>query len=109
MKSESIERTRSGAGLGSGRCATAAIYIAFGAGVARDLADVSVNDYFGLVIRLFGFLFRYLFSGFRFTFHALSPSSVGSASAIDSMRTLEDLPKGLRKFFLPQLVVDDSS
>jgi hypothetical protein len=30
------------------------------------------------VVRLFGFLFRYLFSGVRFTFHALSPFLAGS-------------------------------
>src|SRR5215213_3898435 len=78
-ESISLDRSeRSDAGLGSGRRAAAAIDITFGTSVAGDLANVSVNDHLRFVVRLFGFLFRYLFSGFRFTFHALSPFLAGS-------------------------------
>jgi len=64
-----------GSSLWSGRGAAASIQVVFGTNVPSDLANVSVNDYFRLVIGLARVLFVALSVGFRFTFHALSPCS----------------------------------
>ena len=56
---ESLARLRSGC------CTTTAIIISFGTGVPGDLTNVSVNDYFRLVVWLFGFVFLPAASGLR--------------------------------------------
>jgi hypothetical protein len=62
---ESLARLRSGCG------ATTAVKVSFWTGVPGDVANVSVNDNFRLVVRLFGLVF--LSSGVWIKFHALSP------------------------------------
>ena len=64
-----------GSRLWSGSGAAASLQIVFGTNVPSDLANVSVNDYFRLVIGLARVLFDALSVGFRFTFHASSPCS----------------------------------
>ena len=66
------------AGLGSGCCTASIVQSAFGTRIPGNLANVSVNDYFRLVIWLRGLPLIRLSCGF-FTFHALSPFS-GSLS-----------------------------
>ena len=68
-----LQALRSRLWAGSG--AAASIQVVFWPNVAGDLANVSVNDYFRLVIGLACVLFVALSLGFRFTFHALSPCS----------------------------------
>src|ERR1041385_26527 len=99
MKASHWIRLRLNAGFGSGCRATAAVYVTFGTGVARDLADVSVNDHCGFVVRLFIFLFRYLFSGFRFTFHLLSPIRLGGRKPIVQREHSKTCPESGRSFF----------
>jgi len=60
-----------GTGLGSGRGATAAIHIAFWTSVPRDLANVSVNDDFRFVVRLFALVGISWLIGFWCPCHAL--------------------------------------
>jgi hypothetical protein len=57
-------------------CGTApAVQITFGTSVSGDLADISINGYFRLLIWLFeGLLFASV-AGFQFMFHASSPIS----------------------------------
>ena len=61
--------------FGSCSGTAASIQRVFRTDVAGDLANVSVNDYFRLVIGLARVPFVALSVGFRFTFHALSPCS----------------------------------
>ena len=48
------------AGFGSGCCTTTAIFVSFRTSIPGDFTDVSVNDYFGSVVRLFGSRFQRL-------------------------------------------------
>src|ERR1700741_4541675 len=78
---------------------TTAIEVPFGPDVLRDVTNVSVNDYFRLVVRLFGLVF--LSSGVWFKFHALSPSSGGweFCKPIVQREHSKTCPEGVGSFF----------